>query len=163
MNKILITSALLVLALIVRHSVAYTLEPWEKRWAMFEERLTLCTNQQGYDTAKSDALGDYELGQGELEWRECAYEGLMDVMATGSPAQDAYQRLIFEDKRLTRAILARQLTRAQRRDRILTYLDQIHDAEKKEHDLRTLERERDVFMNRMDEIQRMRSIERMMR
>ncbi len=87
----------------------------------------------------------------------------MEAMAKESPIEDAYLRLILEDQRLTKGIIANEVTRSERQDQILTHLDQIHEAEKTEHDLRTLEYEREVFIKRMNELQRMRDIERLMR
>ena len=144
-------------------AITAELESWDQRWSALEERLAICTSRHGYDADEMNQLGEYVIGDGELAWRECAYESLMYTMAKQSPIADAYRRLILEDQRLTNGIIAGEVTRSERQQQVLTYLDKIHLAEKAEHDLRTLEYERELFVKRMNELQRMRDIERLMR
>ena len=152
-----------VLFLVPGWLIGVELPSWEQRWSSLEEQLALCTRLYGYDADTANQLGEYAIGAGELEWRECAYESLMQAMAKESPIEDAYQRLILEDQRLTNGIIAGEVTRTERQTQILAYLDEIHQAEKAEHDLRTLEYEREIFIKRMNELQRMRDIERLIR
>lgn len=152
-----------VLFLVPGWLIAVELPSWERRWSSLEEQLALCTSLHGYDADTANQLGEDVIGAGELEWRECAYESLIQAMAKESPIEDAYQRLILEDRRLTNGIIAGEVTRTERQNQILTYLDEIHRAEKAEHDLRTLEYEREMFIIRMNELKRMRDIERLMR
>ena len=90
--------------------IAVELESWEKRWSALEEQLALCTSRHGYDADATNQLGEYVIGEGELAWRECAYESLLEAMSKESPIEDAYLRLILEDQRLTKGIIAKEVT-----------------------------------------------------
>ena len=142
---------------------AQSFDPWDKRWSAFEVRLKTCSERHGYETATSDQLADHVLGEGELDWRECAYEGLREIMASGSPAEYAYRRLISEDRRITKALVAGKLTRSQRKERILDYLGQIQAKEDKERKMQAQDKDRDAFLGRVNELRRMRQLEQRMR
>jgi hypothetical protein len=142
---------------------AQSFDPWDKRWSAFEVRLKSCSASHGYDPATAEQLADHVLGEGELDWRECAYEGLREIMASGSPAEYAYRRLISEDRRITKEVVAGKLTRSQRKERILDYLGQIQAKEEEGREMQALDKERDAFLGRVNELKRMRQLERRMR
>ena len=132
--------------------------------------LQSCTQRYGYDPDRVRSLGPHEIGPGELKWRDCAYEGIREVMVPASAVPDAYDTLIGLDRVMTRDIEARKKTRDERRRRIQKLIDDILAREKKadqppEAELteEEMERRRDEFVVRQRELQRMRRIESMMR
>ena len=156
-------SVILVMALGSSVAAQSEPEPWKVRWEALEKQLAICTDRHGYDPQSAQGLAPHALGEGELEWRECAYQAVRETLAANSPIEYAYRRLIAEDKRITKAVAAGEISRSEREQRIRTYLAQIQEKEDKELEMRKLERQRDAFLGRMNELRRMRELERRLR
>jgi len=88
-----------------------------------------CTRQHGYDPALSDTLGESELGAGELEWRECAYQALRTHSRSVPDMTDRYEMAISADREMTKQVQEGRLTRSERRWRTEEMMDQIVTAE----------------------------------
>lgn len=77
--------------------------------------LPSCTEKHGYSLKKSEGLGEYELGDGELAWRSCVYSGIRSQIIPNSPFPDLYEDLIQNDDAMTVLIGKKELTRKDRR------------------------------------------------
>ena len=129
---------------------------------VMDERLAECAEEYAYDPNKAEGLGEYDLAPTELDWRRCAYQGVREIMIPNSRIPDAYRRLIDEDRAMTERIQRREMTRSERRARLDQILESVR-AQEKERSLRNLERQQTELKARMDEIERMRRIQSMMR
>jgi hypothetical protein len=92
--------------------------------------LQACTKTHGYDPQKAAGLGEHELGQNELLWRQCAYDAVHGYAQTNPDLAGQYEQLINEDITMTNAVQGGAMTRAQRRERLETLISQIEAAEK---------------------------------
>jgi hypothetical protein len=108
----------------------------EMEHAAFRERLGACTARTGYDPARQQSLGQYQLGRGELAWRECAYAALRATIVTASTNPHLYVALIEQDKALTAGIRERRITRAQREAQIAQQRERILRQEENASDQR---------------------------
>ena len=97
----------------------------DARMDRLHDRFQQCTRQHGYDPQSLGSTGPHEVAPGELQWRECAYDGVREIMVPASAVPDAYETLIALDRVMTREIEAGKRTRDQRRDRIQGMLDDI--------------------------------------
>ena len=129
---------------------------------VMDKRLAECTGKYAYDPNKAEGLGEYDLAPQELEWRRCAYQGVTEIMIPNTRIPDAYRQLIDEDQAMTEKIQRREMTRSQRRARLDQILERVR-AQEKELNLRNLEKQQTDLKARMDEIERMRRIQSMMR
>jgi hypothetical protein len=87
---------------------------FEIQYAEFQDALKQCGEQTGYDPKAAAALGLYDIGPGELPWRECAYTALRLLIVPNTSLPTLYMELIDKDKELTRGIAERRVTREQR-------------------------------------------------
>lgn len=92
--------------------------------------LQACTKTHGYDPQKAAGLGEHELGQNEIPWRQCAYDAVRGYAQTNPALAGQYEQLINEDITMTNAVQGGAMTRAQRRERLETLISQIEEAEK---------------------------------
>ena len=92
--------------------------------------LQACTKTHGYDPQKAAGLGEHELGQNEIPWRQCAYDAVRGYAQTNPTLAGQYEQLINEDITMTNAVQGGAMTRAQRRERLETLISQIEEAEK---------------------------------
>lgn len=83
-----------------------------------QRAMEVCTLNHGYDPADADLLGPHQLGEGELAWRDCVYQAIGEILIPSVASPLPYERLILEDREMTRAIQAGQLTRAERKARL---------------------------------------------
>ena len=125
----LLGGALLVAACQQSRPVTEEASPIVQSRERLDAALNECTRQHGYDPALADALGETELGDGELEWRECAYEALRVHAQAAPDLSDRYEAAISADKEMTRQIQQGTLTRSERRIRTEDMMDQIMTAE----------------------------------
>ena len=136
---------------------------------VMDERLAECAEEYAYDPNKTEGLGEYDLAPQELEWRRCAYQGVREIMIPNTHIPDAYRQLINEDRAMTERIQRREMTRSERGARLDQILESLRahepvgDKQIKELNLRNLERQQTELKARMDEIERMRRIQSMMR
>ena len=141
----------------------------DARMDRLHDRFQQCTRQHGYDPQSLGSTGPHEVAPGELQWRECAYDGVREIMVPASAVPDAYETLIALDRVMTREIEAGKRTRDQRRDRIQGMLDDILNKERDAgaHKRRAasaeLEADRAALLARERELRKMRRIESMMR
>jgi len=98
---------------------------FQTQYAEFQDALKQCTDLTGYDPGAQSSLGPYELGQGELRWRECAYSALLMLIVPNTQFPDLYTDLIERDKEMTRWIEEKQFTRSQREMQISALRQQI--------------------------------------
>lgn len=82
-----------------------------------------CTIDYEYDPDAAGSLDVAALGDGEAEWRECAYQALGRVLQPSLSEPEALAGLIDEDRRQTQAIAAGTATRADRSAAIGARLD----------------------------------------
>ena len=80
------------------------------------EALADCTAATGYDPDGADtaALGPFELGAGELAWRDCAYRAAADLVRPTLIQPAGFDAVLRMDREMTAAIAAGQATRAER-------------------------------------------------
>jgi hypothetical protein len=129
---------------------------------VMDEHLAKCAEKYAYDPNEAEGLGEYDLAPQEMEWRRCAYQGVREIMIPNTRIPDAYRQLIDEDRAMTEKIQRREMTRSERRARLDQILESVR-AHEKELNLRNLEKQQTELKARMDEIERMRRIESMMR
>lgn len=105
-----------------------------KEYTDFRERLRQCTLRYGYDPNQPSYFGPYDLGQGELAWRDCAYSALRATIVPATTHPELYLALIEKDKELTSGIQEKRITRDQReaqiaeqRQRILVHEENASD------------------------------------
>jgi hypothetical protein len=118
-------------------------------WTRFDAHLNACTQQHGYTPAETAALGPHELGSSERAWRECVYAGIREFLQPASPIPEVYDELITTDRSLTDAVAAREITRAERRQRLKHLVKNIELSEQVNEGLaesdRTAEFRRGLF------------------
>lgn len=76
--------------------------------------LRQCTIDYGYNPDQAGRLGPGQLGEGEIDWRDCAYDALERVVEPNLQEPEALEALIEDDERLTEAIEEGRATRAER-------------------------------------------------
>ncbi len=129
---------------------------------VMDAHLAECTEKYAYDPNEAEGLGEYDLAPQELGWRRCAYQGVREIMIPNTRIPDAYRQLIDEDRAMTEKIQRREMTRSERRARLDQILESVR-AHENELSLRDLEKQQTELKARMDEIERMRRIQSMMR
>ena len=98
--------------------------------AALEAALGQCTATTGYDPVPAQAaLGENQLGAGELEWRSCAYDALNSVVRPALFQPEAIDALIEDDKRLTQEIVDGTSTRSERLAQVVARVDDIRQQE----------------------------------
>jgi hypothetical protein len=105
------------------------LGPLDKAYAAFRDGLKECTAKTGYDPDESKSLGPYDLGAGELPWRECAYSALLSFIVPNTSLPGLYTGLIEKDRQLTLGIQEKRVTRDERAAQISSQRDQIISQE----------------------------------
>jgi hypothetical protein len=109
----------------------------EQEYTAFREGLRECTARTGYDPEQQQTLGPYDLGTGELAWRECAYSALLKVVIPNTAEPRLYHALIEKDKELTLGIQEKRVTREQRLAQISEQRQRIIDQETTGERMRT--------------------------
>ncbi len=140
---------------------------FDASFARFEQALAACTAQFGYDPETVGDIGDYQLGENERPWLECAYAGVETHLVPYSAVPELYTDLIAEHRALTDGVERGEVTRAAREDRVDTVLASIERQErafeqsqiKRLDDLRD-QQERQRQLREIDRIQREFSIMR---
>jgi len=94
-------------------------------YTAFRDGLKECTARTGYMPDEAQSLGPFDLGQGELAWRECAYSALISFIVPNTNLPRLYMALIAKDKELTLGIVEKRITRDQRDAQIADQRDQI--------------------------------------
>jgi hypothetical protein len=97
-----------------------------------KEHLAGCSARHGYSLQEGQALGPYQLGVGELQWRDCAYGGIRSIALPQTKYPELYTALIDKDKAMTQAIAARRMTRAQRTRQLEGNIRRIQERERAE-------------------------------
>jgi hypothetical protein len=87
-----------------------------------------CTLIYHFDPDAPD-LPQRQLAPNELAWRQCAYRAARDYERANPALAPLYQSLIDEDIAMTNAIMRGQMTRSERRTKIMRTLSQIRTAE----------------------------------
>lgn len=95
----------------------------------FNDGLARCSGLYGYSAEAGMKLGPYELGKGELDWRDCAYHVVRTTLMPGSRVPGIYEDAIKEDKAMTAAIQRQQMTRAERLEKLNDLLDSLRATE----------------------------------
>lgn len=95
----------------------------------FNDGLARCSGLYGYTAAAGMKLGPYELGKGELDWRDCAYHVVRKTLMPGSRVPAIYEEAIKEDKAMTVAIQRQHMTRAERLEKLNDLLDSLRATE----------------------------------
>ena len=92
--------------------------------------LRQCTIDYEYDPEDAGGLAPDALGDGEVEWRDCAYQAFDRVLKPDLNEPEALDALIDEDRRLTGEIAAGAATRSDRSAAIGARLDvmQTHEV-----------------------------------
>ena len=99
-----------------------------------------CTIENGYSPDSSSGLGPMQLGEGEQDWRDCAYDALDRVLRPNLNEPEALDDLIEDDERLTDAIEDGTGTRAERAAMLAARIESIKTREQlaREQNLTTL-------------------------
>jgi hypothetical protein len=97
--------------------------------AAFEAGLARCTELYGYAPSLGTKLGSHELGEGERDWRDCAYHVARKTLMPGSNAPKAYEFAIEEDREMTAAVARGELTRDERRRKLDALLESLRATE----------------------------------
>ena len=123
----------------------------------------MCAGAHGYEPRQSEALGAYQLGPGEIGWRACVYDGIRRLMMPSSEVPEVYAELIAEDRRMTEAIGAGEMTRGQRRERLARLIAGIEEREAavREALLKELEAARERLYALQARLERMSTIQKM--
>lgn len=119
---------------------------FEKQYGEFQDALRQCGEMTGYDPAGQSSLGPYELGQGELQWRDCAYTALLMFVIPNTPYPALYMALVDEDKELTRGIQEKHVTRNEREAKISDRRQEIIAREEKAARLRAAQADQEERM-----------------
>jgi hypothetical protein len=101
-----------------------------------------CSATHGFDPETVSALGERQLAPQELAWRQCAYDAARRYIDRNPAIRGLMEQLIAEDIQMTSAIQQGTLTRTERRARVQTLLGQIRDAEQKQMQAASAQRER---------------------
>ena len=93
--------------------------------------LAECTTDTGYDpqSPESLALGPFELGEGELAWRDCAYASAERIVGTQLALPANLDRVLAADRQLTAAITAGAATREDRQRTIDAMVAEVRQNE----------------------------------
>jgi hypothetical protein len=124
----------------------------DQAFSAFQARLKGCTATYGFDPAAAHNLGPYELGPHEREWRNCAYEGMQQLLIPKSTNPDMYYRAISQDQLMTDLIEQKKMTRAERMQRLEQMRVQILGAERTAADARK-QRELELTRNTVSMLQ----------
>jgi hypothetical protein len=136
--------------------------PADDGWIALQSRLTGCTERHGYDPAATGTLGPHELGTGERAWRACFYAAIEETLARRSTIPEAYQRLIDEDRRMTDAIEAGSLTRAERRQRLEEQVHNLRLSERLNEEIATAQ-EHERVRRDLERMRQLQEFERLVR
>lgn len=123
------------LALLAAGCARQATEQAEPRPSFGQLRLQLeshfdgCTQTYGTDPRGTQNVGDYELVPNERAWLDCAYQGIETIMLPNTGLPQMYRSFIAESRSLTDLLERREVTRAQRRSRLLNLIAEIEDAE----------------------------------
>ncbi len=82
-----------------------------------------CTIDHAYDPELAGGLAPDQLGAGEAEWRECAYEVLQRLLQPSLREPEALDGLIADDRRLTGEIATGGATRTERSETMAARLE----------------------------------------
>lgn len=131
-----------------------------------------CTGKYGFDPAKAEGLGEYQLGPGERRWRDCMYQWIRDVVIPSTSIPSTYRELIAYDRMMTDRIEAKKMTRGQRAERIDRLLIDALEREEavvaqgsvsqSEQEVQQLEADRKRLVKMREDAVKMRRIESMM-
>jgi hypothetical protein len=100
--------------------------------ARLSDEIQQCSRKYKYDPNNVAGLPERALVPDELQWHQCAYDG-MRIYGKSNPAlAQQYNLLIDEDMLMTSAIINGQMTRSQRRARTAKLLDEIKVAEQEQ-------------------------------
>jgi len=92
-----------------------------------------CSKTYNFDP-DAPGLPQQKLAPNELLWRQCAYEAVRDYEKSNPALAPMYNSLIDEDGLMTNALMHGQMTRSERRAKIMHLLDQIKSAEQEQID-----------------------------
>jgi hypothetical protein len=106
---------------------APTPEP-ERAEKTLQDALADCTARTGYEPT-SAALPERALAPGEGAWRDCARQAIQANIMPKSSVPELYRGLIADDERMTAAVDAGTMTRAERRLRLESSIESIRAAE----------------------------------
>jgi len=119
---------------------------FETQYGDFQDALRQCKAQTGYDPLEARALGPYELGVGELRWRDCAYAALRILVVPNTAFPTLYAEIIDKDKELTQGIQDRRVTRDERETQISAMKQAIIEREESLARLESSQREMEERM-----------------
>ncbi len=94
-------------------------------------QLIACSEATGYDPdgAAAMALGAFELGAGERQWRDCAYRAATEVVRPTLIQPAALDAIVQMDRQLTAAIEAGRATRAERKETVDAMMAALQESE----------------------------------
>ena len=94
-----------------------------------DAQLRQCSRQHGFDPGAARDAPQNALAPGELPWRQCAYDAIRAHGRSDPALAPRYEQLIAEDITMTNSIQQGTMTRAQRRARLETLIEQIRAIE----------------------------------
>ncbi len=93
-----------------------------------------CSRTYRYDPDSVAGLPERALAPGELLWHQCAYEAMRNYEEANPPLAPLYNSFIEQDVLLTNGLMQGQMTRSQRRTKIVRLLARIKTAEQEQID-----------------------------
>lgn len=130
-------------------------------WDRLTIEARICTEKHAFDPRNPGDVGVREVSDNELAWRGCVYDRIREVIMPKSPTAKYWQALIDEDRTMTAAIKAGEITRSQRAVEVQALVTQIHLAEAMALTQEAAKtdksiRETEERLRMMDEIERIR-------
>ncbi len=153
MTKRLVRISASFLVCVLAGACAQPRPTYESSWQKLLTHFAGCSSVHGYDPRNLQELPENRLGDGELEWRACAYQGVDEIMVPASSVPEMFRELIREDKTMTAKIAKGEMMRSERKARVMAVLADIHRKERQpkaeEQRLRNLRDEfRDIERSR---------------
>ena len=111
-----------------------------------------CTQVHGYDPKEESQLGENELGKNERVFLECVYTGISETLVPKVMLPNDYKDLISSHKQMTNAVEKGEITRKERKARVIEILTQIkaNEAAETERRIQDLSAKRDQFLRQRE-------------
>jgi hypothetical protein len=111
-----------------------------------------CTQAHGYDPKQESQLGENELGKNERVFLECVYTGISEALIPKVMVPNDYEKLISSHKQMTNAVEKGEITRKERKTRVIEILTQIkaNEAAETERRIQDLSAKRDQFLRQRE-------------
>src|SRR5260221_6380027 len=147
-----------VMAFSLLAGCAYPAPEPERADKALQDGIAACSDAHHFDPRSGD-LPERALAPGEREWRECVQQAVLTNIIPQSSVVPVYRALIRDDERMTDAIAAGSMTRAERSRRLDASLAAIRVAEARAERERQ-KRQMQALQTELDRQRRQREIDR---